>query len=180
MLVRHHGFTRASVVQGNCGSNSNTSVLKDLEESTAGRVEYPPLKPFQCALVIDKPLLLNMNATLWLDSLYVAITRTRMHTDFSILEDGGHAWSYDERYFFITSSTFVGEGRGSARALSSNDPYTMVWIEGATEFCLAYAPKLTSRAVKRWDNSILVQDNGKSDDGIIDIYSTCFCVRTAI
>jgi hypothetical protein len=139
-------ISKPGVVQGNCGSNSNVSVLKDLEKSTAGRVEYPPLKPFQCALVIDKPFLLNVNATLWLDSFYVAISRTRMHTEFSVLEDGVHTWSYEERSLFITSSTLVGEGRGSARAISSNDDYTKVWIEGATEFGLVHAFARTSRA----------------------------------
>jgi hypothetical protein len=126
-------------VQGNCNSNSNVSVLKDLEKSTAGRVEYPPLKPFQCALVIDKPFLLVMNGTLWLDSLFVAVARTTMQSKFAILGEGQHVLKdIIGRYLYITSSTFVGDGRGSARAIFSNEPVTSVLIEGATNFLLAH------------------------------------------
>jgi hypothetical protein len=135
-------------VQGNCGLNSNVSVLKDLEKSTAGRVEYPPLKPFQCALVIDKPFLLIMNGTLWLDSLYVAVTRTTMQSNFFIVEEGIPILTeLEKRSLFITSSTFVGDGRGSSRAIFSHDYTTQVLIEGATLFCLPHAS--TSLAVRR-------------------------------
>jgi hypothetical protein len=134
-------------VQGNCNSNSNVSVLKDLEKSTAGRVEYPPLKPFQCALVIDKPFLLVMNGTLWLDSLFVTVARTTLQSKFAILGEGQHVLKdILGRYLYITSSTFVGDGRGSARAIFSNEPVTSVLIEGATNFLLANA--CTSLAVR--------------------------------
>jgi hypothetical protein len=132
MLIRYLVISKPGVVQGNCGVNSNVKVLEDLEKSTAGRVEYPPLKPFQCALVIDKPFFLNVNATLWLDSLYVALTRTRTQVAFAVLEDGGKV-SPEERCLIITNSTFVGEGRGSTQAIFSDDVTTNVLIEGASE-----------------------------------------------
>jgi hypothetical protein len=135
-------------VQGNCGLNSNVSVLKDLETSTAGRVEYPPLKPFQCALVIDKPFLLIMNGTLWLDSLYVAISRTSMQSSFVILAEGVLTWNLIlDRSLFITSSTFVGDGRGSSRAIFSNNYSSRIFIEGATLFFLPHT--VTSLVVRR-------------------------------
>jgi hypothetical protein len=125
-------------VQGNCGASSNLSILSDLEESTAGRVEYPPLKPFQCVSLIDKPLLQRRDAPLWLDSLYIALTRTRMQAYFSILENGkldvGKGWDPDVP-LYITNSTFVGEGRGSARAISTAQFWRQTLIEGATESC---------------------------------------------
>jgi hypothetical protein len=128
--------------------NSNVSILKDLEKSTAGRVEYPPLKPFQCALVIDKPFLLIVNGTLWLDSLYVAVSRTSMQSTFFILEEGKLILdSIVERSLFITSSTFVGDGRGSSRAIFSNSLGTEFLVEGATPYCLPHA--FTSLAVRR-------------------------------
>jgi hypothetical protein len=130
--------------------NSNVSVLDDLDKVTAGRVELPPLKPFQCALVIDKPFLLIMNGTLWLDSLYVAVSRTRVQSKFSILEEGKHVLNeYDGRSLFITSSTFVGDGRGSARAIFSSSPSTKILIEGVTQFCLAHAFSCTTQAARR-------------------------------
>jgi hypothetical protein len=123
------------------------SVLKDLEKSTAGRVEYPLLKPFQCALMIDKPFLLIMNGTLWLDSLYVAVSRTTMQSNFFSLEEGILTLnSIFERSLFITSSTFVGDGRGSSRAFFSNDFTNEILIEGVTLFCLPRA--FTSIAVR--------------------------------
>jgi hypothetical protein len=135
-------------VQGNCGLNSNVSVLKDLEKSTAGRVEYPPLKPFQCALVIDKPFLLIMNGTLWLDSLYVAVSRTSMQSNFFIIEEGERVLSdFDERSLFITSSTFVGDGLGSSRAIFSKAYSNEFFIEGGT--LLGLPQPFTSLAVRR-------------------------------
>jgi hypothetical protein len=122
-------------VQGNCGLNSNVSVLEDLEKSTAGRVEYPPLKPFQCALVIDKPFLLIMNGTLWLDSLYVAVARTSMQSNFFILEEGELTLNVViPKSLFITGSTFVGDGRGSSRAIFSTSFLLETLIEGVTLF----------------------------------------------
>jgi hypothetical protein len=135
-------------VQGNCGLNSNVSVLKDLEKSTDGRVEYPPLKPFQCTLLIDKPFLLIMNGTLWLDSLYVAVSRTTMQSNFIIVEEGEQVlFNVDERSLFITNSTFVGDGRGSLRAIFSHDYGNRILIEGAALFCLPHI--FTSLAVRR-------------------------------
>jgi hypothetical protein len=120
-------------VQGNCGADSQLSLLKDLQQSTAGRVEYPPLKPFQCVLVISKPLLWNNNATLWLDSLYLAITRTKVESDFSIIQYGNYLApeGVPARSMYITSSTFVGEGRGSARAIATFEASAAFLIEGA-------------------------------------------------
>jgi hypothetical protein len=124
------------MLQGNCGARSNITLLKDLEQSTAGRVEYPPLKPFQCVLVIDKPFLWNNNATLWLDNLFVAISRTRVLSDFSILQHGTYQSpeGVPGRSMYITSSTFVGEGRGSASALSTFVSSASFYIEGACCF----------------------------------------------
>jgi hypothetical protein len=109
------------------------SIFQDLKLSTAGRVEYPPLIPFQCALVIDKPLLWNNNATLWLDRVYVAISRTKVMSEFSILEYGTYANPLGEpgRSVYITSSTFVGEGRGCARVISSFVSSASFFMEGA-------------------------------------------------
>jgi hypothetical protein len=109
------------------------SRLRDLETSTAGRVEYPPLKPYQCVLVIDRPLLWNSNATLWLDNLYVAVTRTKIASEFSILQYGGfiRAEGSSGRSMYITSCTFVGEGRGNAWAIASLASHASFLIEGA-------------------------------------------------
>jgi hypothetical protein len=149
-------FSKSGDVQGNCGSNSNMSVLEDLEVSTAGRVEYPPLKPFQCALVIDKPFLLVMNGTLWLDSLYVAVARTKVQSKFAILSEGQHILEYSiGRHLYITSLTFVGDGRGSARAIFSNESNTYALIEGAADFRLAHAFTNTSLAVRRYQITYL-------------------------
>jgi hypothetical protein len=135
-------------MQGTCGASSNVRVLTDLDNSTGGRVEYPPLKPFQCALVIDKPFLHSMNTTLWLDSLYVAFTRARAQPDFSIIQHGGLSYGPTQvggKALYITSSTFVGEGRGSARAILSMEASAKVLIEGMTVSCQAYAFTLTRR-----------------------------------
>jgi hypothetical protein len=123
-------------LQGNCGASSNVSLLQDLEKSTSGRVEYPPLKPFQCVLVIDKPFLLNYNATLWLDSLYVAISRTRVMSEFAVIQHGNYIYpAIDEGHpMYITSSTFVGEGRGNAWAISSHATSSSYLIEGTCCF----------------------------------------------
>jgi hypothetical protein len=119
-------------MQGNCGASSNVSLLQDLEKSTSGRVEYPPLKPFQCVLVIDKPFLLNYNATLWLDSLYVAMSRTRAMSEFAVLQHGNDIYPavVEGNPMYITSSTFVGEGRGNAWAISSHAVSSVYLIEG--------------------------------------------------
>jgi hypothetical protein len=120
-------------MQGNCGASSNVRLLQDLETSTSGRVEYPPLKPFQCVLVIDKPFLLNYNATLWLDSLYVAISRTRAMSEFAVIQHGNYIFpetAEGRNSMYITSSTFVGEGRGNAWAIASHASHSSHLIEG--------------------------------------------------
>jgi hypothetical protein len=120
------------IVQGNCGASSNKSVLEDLEQSTAGRVEYPPLKPLQCVFLIDKPFLWRNNATMWLDSLYIAVSRTKVMSDFSILQYGSFQLSegIPGRSMYITSSTFVGEGRGNAWMIANYEPSASYFIEG--------------------------------------------------
>jgi hypothetical protein len=145
-------------VQGNCGTSSQLWLLRDLEKSTAGRVEYPPLQSYQCVLLIDKPFLLNLNATLWLDSLYFAVTRTKVQSEFAILQYG-HLSSptiakehFDDRPteaqgettlvagvvpMYITSTTFVGEGRGSTWALATFVSSASFLIEGAKLFVRA-------------------------------------------
>jgi hypothetical protein len=108
-------------------------------------VEYPPLKTFQCVLLIDKPFLHNVNTTLWVDNLYIAVARTRTQPDFSILEHGNVAFGPRQvggKSLYITSSTFVGEGRGSARAILAQEPSARVLVEGGKEPCLPDAFKL--------------------------------------
>jgi hypothetical protein len=124
-------------LQGNCGASSNVTLVKELVRSTSGRVEYPPLRPFQCVLVVDKPFLHNTNAAqLWLDNLYVAVTRTRVQPELSIIRHGGFSIEQNQvggKSLFITSSTFVGEGRGSSRAILSLDNSAGLLIEGVTQ-----------------------------------------------
>jgi hypothetical protein len=117
-------------------------ILQDLENSTGGRVEYPPLKPFQCVLVIDKPFLWRNNATVWLDNLYIAVSRTKVMSDFSILQYGSSqsAEGIPGRSMYITSSTFVGEGRGSAWVIASYEGSASYFIEGVISI-LGHASK---------------------------------------
>jgi hypothetical protein len=131
-LITALSLSDKGIVQGNCGASSNMSVLKDLEQSTAGRVEYPPLKPFQCVLVIDKPFLWRNNATMWLDSLYIAVSRNKVMSDFSILQYGSfqHSEGIPGRSMYITSSTFVGEGRGNAWLIANYEGSSSYFIEG--------------------------------------------------
>lgn len=123
-------------MQGNCDPGTPQSLLEDMAVSTAGRVEYPPLKPFQCVLLMDKPFLWNNNATLWLDNLYLAVSRTQVGPQFSMIEYGtyGLPLGANGKALYITDSAFVAEGRGSARAVQANEASTSVLIEGARSY----------------------------------------------
>jgi hypothetical protein len=151
-------YLHSGDVQGNCGSTSRLWLLAELEKSTAGRVEYPPLRPYQCVLVIDKPFLFNLNATLWLDSLYIAVSRTKSQSNFTILHftpsttaeyfDGRKLGAKTSifptnlaRPMYITSSTFVGEGRGSTRATFMSG--SSLFIEGSNRPLLVALESVT-------------------------------------
>lgn len=104
-----------------------------LEGATAGRVEYPPLEAWQCVLLMDKPLLWNHNATLWLDRLYLAVARTQVDSQFVMVQYGTHfvGDAVGGRAMYVTNTTFVGEGRGSARAIGTFEAGASVLLQGA-------------------------------------------------
>ena len=103
-----------------------------MQRATEGRVEYPPLTPFQCVLLFDKPLLWNHNATLWVDRLYLAVARTQVESRFVMMQYGNYFLGDAERgrAMYFTNTTFVGEGRGSARAIATFESGASVLIEG--------------------------------------------------
>jgi hypothetical protein len=63
----------------------------------------------------------------------VAISRSKVMSEFAILEYGTYENPLGEpgRSVYVTNSTFVGEGRGSARVISSFVSSASFFIEGA-------------------------------------------------
>lgn len=123
-------------MQGNCGGRSDSeavALIRSLPELTAGRVEYPPVKPFQCVLVIDKPFLWHNDGYLWIDNIYVALTRDTVFQDFSMLQHGNSEKNIGipGNSVYVTNVTFVGEGRGDARAIHTGAQKASVLVEGA-------------------------------------------------
>lgn len=141
------------VVQGNCTSrsgNQTEALVRQLPELTAGRVEYPPLKPFQCVLVIDKPFLWHNNGSLWIDNIYLAVSRKNVMPEFSMVQYGSlkhHLDGVGGNSIYITNTTFVGEGRGDARAIHSGEKKASILVEGvlSTVACCPAAGLLLSR-----------------------------------
>lgn len=123
-------------MQGNCGPKVPANLLETLPMLTEGRVEYPPLEPLQCAIVMDKPFLWNNNCTLWIDKIYFAMARTKVESDFSILQYGNdrRPEGVPSNSLYVTNSSFVGEGRGSARAIATFEHSTSVMVEGTCLF----------------------------------------------
>lgn len=119
-------------MQGNCNTTADRAVLVSMTEATAGRVEYPPLQPFQCVLMMDKPFLWDNNSTVWLDHLYFAVARDAVDADFVMLQYGTFFFAdgVPGHSVYITDSTFVGGGLGSTRAVATFEAGASVLIEG--------------------------------------------------
>lgn len=86
------------------------------------------------------------DGNLWIDNLYFAVSRERTFPGLTMLQYGVYEVEYGkpENHLYITNTTFVGEGRGSQRALSIEQQRISLLAEGSacsTPVATAYAPQ---------------------------------------
>jgi hypothetical protein len=121
-------------VQGNCANvdANSTAFVEQLPVLTAGRVEYPPLKPYQCVLLVNKSFLLVNNGSTWFDNLFLAVARNKAVPNMRLLEYGSYLGEFTGRkqQTFLTNVTFAGEGRGTMLALGNTKSSSML-VQGA-------------------------------------------------
>lgn len=105
--------------QGNCDVPDGAAALNLPADVAADML---PLKPRQCLLVVSETWLMVNGGHLWVDNLYLKLSRQLARPNFVFITagalDGQQSWPSIRRSdMFITGVTFQGEHRGSARAI---------------------------------------------------------------
>lgn len=130
-------------MQGNCSPEAvGTALLQQLPSLISGRVHLPPLKPLQCLLLTQATPFLSVKGSLWIDNLYLSAVRRYAAPELSMIqyaaeveldpESRVHVVSGEVgQPMFVTNTTFVGEGRGSVRAIDVRKPELSVLVQGA-------------------------------------------------
>lgn len=132
------------MLQANCTEPDAATALRLSEADAAGLL---PLKPFQCLLLVGHTWLMVNSGTMWLDNLYLRLSRTAVQPRFAFVQAGLPAPRQARELFrdvsiFATNVTFQSErlaGRParSAFAVATYVRHTAVAIDGVRRFAAA-------------------------------------------
>ena len=158
----------ADCFQGNCEDVDAVAAL-GLEPDVAANLL--PLKPHQCLLIIHESLLMVSDGNIWLDNLYVKLTRQVPATTLSIITSVGHSvygtTVYTPVRFYATNITFHSSYGRDAAAVGSAEGGFLMLFDGAP---LHGACAGTTLCVKTPQQSVLA--SGALESGC------CFCTGT--
>lgn len=135
-MCTRNWFTRAShlaIVQGNCSEPAEPAALDLADEEVPTLI---PLKPRQCLLLFDAPLLMINSGRVWVDNLYLKLTRSRAHPGVAFIAAGAarnkFRWPLIARSdTYVTGVTFHSHQRRSAVAFDSSVDNASAMFSGA-------------------------------------------------
>ena len=128
-------------VQGNC-SVPNAVAALDLPPDAFP--DLLPLKPRQCLLVVSETWLMVNSGSVWVDNVYLKLSRRLVRPFFSFITagalNGEFQWPRINRSdIYVTATTFHGEHRGNARGLISDFKGIMIYADGVPFVLSEYA-----------------------------------------
>ena len=123
----------ATCVQGNCAVSDPVEALELTPDVAA---DLLPLKPRQCLVVVSQTWLMINSGNLWVDNVYLKLSRRLARPNFAFVTAGAlnaeYTWPNIVRSTtFLTGITFHGEHRGNARGIIADITAAAVAVDGA-------------------------------------------------
>lgn len=123
-------------VQGNCSEPDAEAELG----LPAGHLL--PLKLRQCLLLMDQSWLVVNKGSIWVDNLYLKLSRTMVQPEFAFITAGVLSLGppeIDRSDIYVTATTFHGEHRGTAYGIICEFTEVTIYADGAHHYlpCLA-------------------------------------------
>lgn len=124
-------------LQGNC---SNPDVADVLELPAAEAATLLPLKPRQCAILVNETFLMVNGGSLWVDNLYLKSRRTRVSSrHFAFLAAGEETkyplYGVQRSDVYVSNVTLQSEPRRAARGIVLGEIESSALITGAGHPC---------------------------------------------
>ena len=139
-----------SQLQGNCADSDAVEALQLTADVAA---DLLPLKPRQCLLVVSQTWMMVNGGHLWIDNVYLKLSRHLVRPNFSFVTAGAlnaeNDWPQVSRSTtFLTGITFQGEQRGNARGVVTDIASSAVAVEGADAYhCLQFQTRVRTQTL---------------------------------
>ena len=125
-----------SALQGNCSSPNPVDALNLTRDVSD---DLLPLKPHQCLLIVSKTWLMVNSGQVWIDNLYLKLSRRQAEPSFAFVTIGSPYRSSAYTFFnstvgqsdtYLTGVTFHGEHRGNARGVHCGVTLSSILVDG--------------------------------------------------
>ena len=122
-------------LQGNCSDSDPVAALGLSVEVYSNLL---PLKPRQCLLVVSKTWLMVNSGQIWIDNLYLKLSRRQVEPSFAFVTIGSPSRFTDVTFnstvgqsdTYLTGITFHGEHRGNARGVNCDVLLASFLVDG--------------------------------------------------